>query len=234
MGKNKALVKSIYRRPAHVFYPGIDRSRRVKDIEDFHSPIRLVTTSVLLPYRRIEDIIKAMYILKKRRIEVTLDIIGACNYSRKGVRYYERLQSLVSRSGLHEKVRFLGQIDSEKMEDIWMHSDVFLFVNHMQSWGLAVFEAMSAGLPVIVSSTVGATEILEANSNVIIVEPKNPEAIADAIITLRADKGYRNAMINNALSLVAEYKWDSTYAANMLNLFHKLNNLSGEQRMHHY
>jgi len=227
VGKNKGLVRSIYGRAAHLFYPGIDQPRRVKELEDFHSPIRLVTTSVLLPYRRIEDIIIAMRILKKKGIKTILNIIGAYNYSKKGASYYQRLRSLVSEAGLQEEVGFLGQIDAGRMEKIWMDSDVFLFVNHMQSWGLAVFEAMSVGLPVIVSSTVGATEILETDKNAIIVEPKNPEAIADGIITLESDREYRNALIKNALDLVATYKWDSAYSANMLNLFQQLSNVSG-------
>lgn len=221
VSKNKSLVKTIYRKKAHTFYPGIDRTfSKIKDFEDFHSPIRLVTTSVLFPYRRIEDIIHAMYILRQKNVDCILSVIGSYNYGE--VDYYTYLKDLIGKYSLGERVKFLGQIELDKIEDIYFNSDVFLFVNHNQSWGLAVFEAMGIGLPAIVSSTVGATEILEDGKNAVVVKPKNPEAIADVITKLRNDWEYRNNLVKNAFALVNKYDWDSAYSSHMLNLFRTL------------
>jgi glycosyltransferase involved in cell wall biosynthesis len=51
----------------------------------------------------------------------------------------------------------------------------------LQSWGLVVFEAMAMGLPVIVSETAGASEVLTDHENSIIVKPKDPKGIASAV-----------------------------------------------------
>jgi len=61
---------------------------------------------------------------------------------------------------------------------------VFVFPNHLQSWGLAVFEAMASGLPVVVSKSAGASEVLTDGENALLVNPKNPGEIAKAIQSL--------------------------------------------------
>jgi len=219
--KNEVMVKKIYKKTAYTFYPGIDKPfTQRKSFGDFHSPIRLVTTNVLLPYRRIEDIIYAMRILKQENLNCVLKVIGAYDWGESG--YYEHLQRLISKYGMEREVQFLGQIDTQKMEEVYLNSDVFIFVNHNQSWGLAIFEAMSIGLPVIVSSTVGATEVLQADKNAVIVEPKNPKAIADAIVKLRDNPEYRRNIVKNAFELVDKYDWDSSYSSQMLQLFRSL------------
>ena len=70
---------------------------------------------------------------------------------------------------------------------MYREHDIFLFPNHLQSWGLAVFEAMSSGVPVVVSQTAGAAEVLADRDTALIVPPKSPSAIAAAVAVLVQD-----------------------------------------------
>ena len=62
----------------------------------------------------------------------------------------------------------------------------------------AIVEAMSCGLPVISSNLPFNWDVLDEN-NSILVDPKNVDAIADAIIKLRDDKNLREQMAASSL-----------------------------------
>ncbi|RYZ27136.1 MAG: glycosyltransferase [Chitinophagaceae bacterium] len=62
--------------------------------------------------------------------------------------------------------------------------DVFVFPSHYESFGLVCCEAMAAGRAVVGSRSGGMAEIIEDGKSGILVEPKNPAAIAKAVTQL--------------------------------------------------
>lgn len=55
---------------------------------------------------------------------------------------------------IEKYVKIWGQVDDDTYDKLFNVANAFAFINIEQSWGLAVFEAMSAGLPTIVSNSV--------------------------------------------------------------------------------
>jgi glycosyltransferase involved in cell wall biosynthesis len=78
-------------------------------------------------------------------------------------------------------------VSEEELRHAYQTHDIYVSPNHLQSWGLAVFEAMASGAPVIVSKTAGASEILTDGANALLVDGKAPEQIAQAIERLAGD-----------------------------------------------
>jgi len=79
-------------------------------------------------------------------------------------------------------VRFLGAIDSSRMVEFYVASDLFVFPSLYDVWGLVVNEAMAVGVPVLCSRLAGCgTELSEEGLTGETFDPRNPEKLAEKI-----------------------------------------------------
>ncbi len=176
--------------------------------------ITLLTMGILMPHRRFEDSIEAVALLCKKGFDASLSIAGG---GLDGP-YHAKLQALIEQLDLGDRVHFLGQCTREQVLQKYHDADIFLFVSHLQSWGLAVFEAMSAGLPVIVSETAGASEVLEQGKTAMLVPPYSSEKIADAVGQLADPAVYQRIAKNGRAFVEAHISWER-YAKELLEMF---------------
>lgn len=179
---NKYKLNSIGYRNVRVILPGIDVIGCQKPIKNDQKPLNLISVGTMAPYRRYEDVISALKIvmLKKPSLVNKLTIVGRTD-SNKG--YYSYLYNMSTKSGLKEKIDFIFYLSTDKLEKIYKESDVFIFVNNENTWGLAVGEAIMRCLPTIMTNNIGISEILN-NRMVYKVEPNSPNQIAKAILNI--------------------------------------------------
>lgn len=98
-----------------------------------------------------------------------------------------------------DHVRFLGE--RSDVADLLAASDLFVLASHEEGSPNAVIEAMSAGLPTIVTDVGGSPEaVAEAG---IVVPPRDPAALADALLRLGTDAGLRERLGAAAASRAA-------------------------------
>ena len=223
VSKNADRIKKHFNRHALVFYCGIepigfkkDQSKTMKRFKN--KQINLLSSGVFFPYRNYETQIKVVKILKNNGIDVSLNIFGSTLFDPV---YSEKIKKIIEDEDLSNSIKVLGQIDDEMFRDLHNNSDLFLFINLDQSWGLAVFEAMSCGLPVIVSENVGATEILHNGKNSVFVNPKNDVEIAKKIMDIINDENYYHELSNLSLKFHENYSWDHSYCSKMLSLLNE-------------
>ncbi len=175
----------------------ISPSEKLKKSINKEDKIKLFFQGRPIPEKRIEDIITALSLLiKDGRTDISLYVGGLLI----DVEYASRLQRITSDLHLNNKVHFLGGLSEEELMYLYNECDIVLFPCY-QIWGLAPLEAMAFKKPVIVSTDCGVSEVL--NENVaIIVPPKNPEAIKDAILKLIDNKDLREELGSNAQDYV--------------------------------
>lgn len=77
-----------------------------------------------------------------------------------------------------------GWINSEKLVDVFSASDVFLMPSLQESFGLMAIEAMACSLPVIVAEGTALPEVIGRNIGGLVINPRDPEAINQAILSL--------------------------------------------------
>jgi len=65
--------------------------------------------------------------------------------------------------------------------------DVFVFPSHQEAMGLALLEAMAAGLPIVAARVGGIPEALQQGAAGLLVAPARPEEIAQALRRLSRD-----------------------------------------------
>jgi len=219
VSKNAQRIKECFHRDAKVFYCGIEPIQIKRDINHsfsrFHSKkVNLLSSGVFFRYRNYETQIEVVKQLVDIGYDVNLHIIGKL----LDHEYADFIQYKIDMYGLNQRIIIEGQVDDEKFCKLHKDADIFLFVNIDQSWGLAVFEAMSCGLPVIVSDSVGATEILDKGVNSIFVNPTDVTSIINEILKLISSNEYYSSISNQASLFHKNWGWDQVYCSKMIEL----------------
>ena len=215
--RDKEWVKIFFNKDAEVIRIGIDSSAfsYIPREHMIGKKVRLLMNGIFFPHRRFEDGIEALKILMDKGFDVSLTIIG--DFTNK--KYTEDVRDIIVRSGLEMYVRLLGKVSEETLRNAYREHDIFLFPNHLQSWGIAVFEAMASGCPVIVSKTAGASEVLTDGVHALLVNPKSPEEIADAVKRLVDDvELYQKLSKNGRLFVEHNLTWER-YTDDMMKVF---------------
>ena len=107
--------------------------------------------------------------------------------------------------GIGEKVIFTGV--REDVEKYYLASDIFAMPSLFESFGLAVLEAMAAGLPVIISGRVGARDIVHSGSSgLILPETPTPSDMTEALSHLM-EPARRKKMGERAKESALEHDW---------------------------
>jgi UDP-glucose:(heptosyl)LPS alpha-1,3-glucosyltransferase len=116
-----------------------------------------------------------------------------------------------------DAVIFAGK-QVEGLERYYRAADIFILLSKFDTFGMVVLEAMAAGLPVIVSSNVGAKDLVEEGVNGFVLPGcRDAEAAADRIARL-SDKGLRETMGAAAMRTASGHDWDEL-ADNIASLY---------------
>ena len=102
-----------------------------------------------------------------------------------------------------DRVRWVGFVDGPARDALLAQADAFVLPSRNESFGMAVAEALAAGVPVVVSDQVGvAPEVAEADAGLVV--PCRSEALAGAIEALILDPEARRRMGENGRRLARE------------------------------
>lgn len=118
------------------------------------------------------------------------------------------LQSLSDGLGLGPSVDFMGSV-----ADVWPYlgaAHVFAFPSLLEPLGMAVQEAMAAGLPVVASGVGGITELIEDRVTGVLVPPGDAVALASTLIELLRSQELRNELGHRARDAAASMTLEST------------------------
>jgi len=96
------------------------------------------------------------------------------------------LQALAKQLEVIDAIEFTGQVAHAEVPRILNQLDVYVALSRYdsESFGVAILEASACELPVVVTDTDGPAEVTEQDRTGLIVPRENPEAAAQAILTL--------------------------------------------------
>jgi glycosyltransferase involved in cell wall biosynthesis len=137
--------------------------------EPRHDPPRLLTVGALAQKKGHIHLLEAMARLPDARLELVGD--GELR---------EELQAAAQRLGVADRVELAGALPKERVAGLMRESDLFVLPSLNETFGCVLIEAMASGLPSVASRTGGVPEVLDEQAGEL-VEPADPEALADAI-----------------------------------------------------
>lgn len=135
--------------------------------------------------------------------EADLIVAGSGPYSRD-------LQEMAAGLGLGEKVKFTGFVTETERNALLAQSAVAVFPSLYEPFGIVALEAMSAGVPVIVSRTGGLAEIVEDGITGLTFTPGDAEDLLSRLLLVLNNPSLADNLSRNARAKVArDYTWDA-------------------------
>ena len=164
---------------------------------------RILYVGRLIERKGLSYLIEAMDLLPSG-LCVRLDIVGAGDQR-------PLLERLVEDKGLTERVFFRGRIPYEELAELYAGCDLFVLPAIVDSrgdtegLGVVLVEAMSYKKPVIATNVGGIPDIVRHNETGILVEQRDPQALAQAIEAMLTDENRARELGRAGLDYVKEY-----------------------------
>ncbi len=109
----------------------------------------------------------------------------------------ENLEKLRAELGLEDRVKFLGWRNDRAA--LLQAADICVFASRYEPFGTVFAQAWAQATPVIVSDADGPRQFVRHEEDGLVVPVENPEALADAIRRMRADKALPARCVQNGL-----------------------------------
>jgi glycosyltransferase involved in cell wall biosynthesis len=116
-------------------------------------------------------------------------------------------QELRERLGRH--ATFLGWLAGEQLPQVYASADMFLFASRTDTFGQVVLEAQASGLPVVAVDEGGPATLIEDGETGLLRDPE-PDALADAIVSLAASPLLAERLARGGLAAVQGRTWDAS------------------------
>lgn len=153
--------------------------------------LKLIIVCRLTLEKSVETLIQAVALLKERKIPVQLTIVGPIGFEN----YYEFLLDRISDLGVKDLVRFTGEVNNrEALLQLYADSDIFVLPSITEGSPKVIPEAMTKGLPIVATRVGGIPELIEDGVNGILIEPRDPVGLANAIELLATNPIMRRTM----------------------------------------
>ena len=117
----------------------------------------------------------------------------------------DEVRSAVRRLGLEPRVEFAGYVEHEGLASLYRGAACLVFPSRYEGFGLPVLEAMASGTPVVATTAGAVPEI--AGDAAVLVEPGDPEALAEGIRQALAD---RERLVAAGLDRASRFTWAET------------------------
>lgn len=155
-----------------------------------HKGVGVLTKS----FKKVLKVVKGAYLI----------IVGAGDMKSNYKKMCEEL-------GILEKVIFTGFVDEDELIEYYRGSDVVVLPSTgiAEGFGMVLIEGNACGKPVIGTRIGGIQYVIRDGETGLLVPPKDPGALADAIIKVLQDKDLARKMGENGRKLVEEnYTWE--------------------------
>ena len=197
-------VRTVYNACGKHFTP----ERNDAELEAFKKKMGLPDKFILFlgntdPKKNLPNVMKALDILHKRG---QLDFILVMPDFGK-----EHLHTLLRSQNAEYLLNYImltGYIPNIELPNLYRLAQLFLYPSLRESFGIPILEAMSCGTPIITSNTSAMPEV--AGKDALLIDPTQPEQIAEKIISLLTDSDLRKQVVNYGIKRAAQFSWKKT------------------------
>ncbi len=115
-------------------------------------------------------------------------------------------KALATELGIADRVEILGYVDDRRLAELYAGATALVFPSIYEGFGLPVVEAMSRGIPVIVSDRASLPEV--AGDAGIVVATDSPQGLAAAMEKLATDETWRTGCAARSQQRSRDFSWE--------------------------
>ena len=160
---------------------------------------RIVNVARFIPFKGQDVLIDALRICRDRGLRLRCTFVGTIAEQP----FYDRLQAMVAERGLVDNVVFAH--DRSDIETFFADADAFVLSSRDEGFGIALVEAMAAGLPAIAPRVGGAAEIVTDDVSGLHFVAGDPVDLAEKIMRLAGDRALRKSLSTQGRARAAVY-----------------------------
>jgi glycosyltransferase involved in cell wall biosynthesis len=166
--------------------------------------VRIMCMCFMRPEKGIQYLLEAFSILRTKR-KTELVLVGARD---RYPRYQRSLDAVCRRLNIEDRVKWFGHAVGTQMRELFHTADVFAFPSLSEGAPYVLVEARASGVPVVSTNVGGIPDSITHGYDGLLIPPKAPAAMAEAIDTIIEDGDLRRKLIANGLQRVKEFTVD--------------------------
>jgi glycosyltransferase-like protein len=212
------LLSSEYGTKAQVVHNGVDSARfqaadpgQAKELRRrtgaANRPL-ILSVGGIEPRKGSDTLVQAIAALKKAGRDPVLAVVGGHSFQDYRP-YRDRVLASLPGLGLRldDDVVLVGTVPDAELPAWYAAADVLAFPSTKEGWGLAVLEAMSAGLPVVASDLPVFGEYLTSGRDALLVPVDDAPALAAALAEVLDDPELAASLRQAALATAHRFTW---------------------------
>ena len=176
--------------------------------------LRVLGVGRLVAKKGFDVLVDACGVLKQRGVPFEALIVGQDD------KHGDAIRRRVHELGLHEEIHLPGPLGPRELLDQYRRASALcmpcrLLPDDRDGIPNVLVEAMAAGTPVIATAISGIPELVTDGDNGLLVDPDQPQALADALVRLHEDPGLAER-IRHAARATVDQRFDGDRLAREL------------------
>jgi glycosyltransferase-like protein len=214
----RGILRREYGTAADVVHNGVDVARFAAADRALAAALRrragaadrqlILAVGGIEPRKGSDTLVEAVASLRRSGRRPVLAVLGG--HSFQDYRdYRERVLASLPGLGLRldDDLVLLGTVADTELPAWYAAADVLAFPSTKEGWGLAVLEAMSAGLPVVASDLAVFREYLRPGQDALLVPVDDASALAAALASVLDDRPLAGRLRSAGRKVAARYSW---------------------------
>jgi glycosyltransferase-like protein len=221
------ILAEDYGTPAEVVHNGVDVARFAAADPALAAALRqragaagqpgrplILAVGGIEPRKGSDTLMRALAQLRQSGRNPVLAVVGGHSFQDYR-EYRDRVLASVPDLGLRldDDVVLLGTVPDAELPGWYAAADVLAFPSTKEGWGLAVLEAMAAGLPVVASDLPVFLEYLKPGQDALMVPVDDAGALAQALASVLDDQALAARLRTAGHAVAARFTWASAAAA---------------------
>ncbi|MGH7527037.1 MAG: glycosyltransferase family 4 protein [Gemmatimonadales bacterium] len=156
----------------------------------------------ITPLKNIGNLLRG-FAMVARTHAVDLVLAGFKRWS------FERELAPIKELGLQDRVKYVGYVPDEELAALYSAAECLALPSWYEGFGIPIVEAMACGCPVVTSSGHHAAPEV-AGGAAVLVDPADPESIANGLSRVLDDPRLRAELVANGLVRGRQFDWETT------------------------